>query len=70
MTANVGNADRAMRAVVGLVLLVLPFATAIAAPSSGLGILLIVVGLVLLGTAALRFCPLYRLLGVRTCKVA
>ena len=70
MTINVGTTDRVLRAVAGLILLALPFATAAVAPSSGLGILLIVVGLVLVGTAALRFCPLYRLFGIRTCSTA
>jgi hypothetical protein len=28
-----------------------------------------VVGLIMVGTALFRFCPLYRLLGMNTCEV-
>jgi hypothetical protein len=31
---------------------------------------MIAAGVIMLVTAALRFCPLYRLLGLRTCPVS
>jgi hypothetical protein len=66
MSVNVGSADRLIRIILGLALLVLAF-------MSGLGslgmMICAVIGLVLVVTAAFRFCPLYRLIGVRTCKV-
>lgn len=66
MTVNLGSADRVIRIVLGLVLIALAF-------TAGLGtlgtILSAVVGGVLVVTALMRFCPLYRLIGVRTCKV-
>ena len=69
MTPNVGTIDRIARLVLGLVLLVLPFATQIplfesVAMTWGSAI----VGAVLIATAGMRFCPLYTLLGVKTCQ--
>lgn len=69
MTANVGNLDRALRVILGLVLLVLPFVSGMALFQSGIATALsVVVGLVLVATSAMRFCPLYRIFGIRTCK--
>jgi hypothetical protein len=68
--ANVGNLDRIARLVVGLVLLVVAFALPAAQAMPAVAWwLLPVVGVVLIGTAAIRFCPLYMLLGVRTCPM-
>lgn len=61
MQTNVGNVDRAVRAVLGLVLILLPFV-------AGLPWWVALIGAVALGTAAMRSCPLYTLLGVRTCR--
>lgn len=63
MIRNVGSADRIVRVVLGVAALVGAVATGAATP---LGIGLLVVGGVLVVTAAVGFCPLYRLLGVRT----
>lgn len=70
MRANLGSFDRVLRLVVGIGLLVAAFV-----PAFGFGAnpLLqwgsVIVGLVLIGTAAMRFCPLYRLFGLSTRKV-
>ncbi|MCC9623105.1 DUF2892 domain-containing protein [Thalassospira sp. MA62] len=70
---NVGTVDRLIRAIVGIVLLALPFV--MANPEQGLvaygmaGWVIAAVGVVMLLTAALRFCPMYRLLGIKTCKL-
>lgn len=70
MTANVGNTDRIIRIILGLVLVALPFVGLFAPVSAGaLKWLSILVGFVLIATAGLRFCPLYRIFGIRTCKV-
>jgi hypothetical protein len=62
-TANVGTPDRIARIVVGLALLVWFFMD----PGTGtLHWLKAVLGLVVLGTAVRSFCPLYRVLGIRT----
>ncbi|MEZ5931725.1 MAG: DUF2892 domain-containing protein [Alphaproteobacteria bacterium] len=66
MSANVGSADRLIRIIVGLVLIVLPLASGWSMLST---IISLIVGAVLIVTALVRFCPLYRLIGVRTCKV-
>ena len=69
MSANVGTIDRLIRAVVGLVLIALPFVGSFALfQGTWATALSVIVGLVLLTTASLRFCPAYRLLGLRTCR--
>lgn len=67
MNANVGMIDRIFRLIVGVVLVALPFASSFeiwANPVWTYGSVL--VGLVLAVTAAVRFCPLYRILGICT----
>lgn len=59
MKLNVGTIDRIVRAIVGIAL--------IAATVAGWSVLWGLVGVVLLGTAALSFCPVYALLGKSTC---
>lgn len=63
MTHNVGTVDRAVRTVLGLAGIVWAFSTGV---TTGVGIVLVVVAAVLLVTAAVGFCPLYRLLGIST----
>ena len=70
MTTNVGNLDRIARLVLGLILLVAPFVTSIPLfQSTTMTVVSVIVGLVLIGTSVVRFCPLYRIFGIRTCKV-
>ena len=59
-TANVGTADRIARIVVGLVLLALT----VVGPQTLWGL----IGVVPLATAFMKFCPLYSLIGVKTCR--
>jgi hypothetical protein len=59
MTSNIGTWDRILRIVVGLALLSLVFV----GPKTPWGL----VGLIPLLTGLTRFCPAYRLAGVRTC---
>jgi hypothetical protein len=61
---NMGQTDRLIRAIVGVVL-VIAFFTAL---SGALGWIALVVGVVLLATAAMGTCPPYSLLGINTCK--
>lgn len=65
MITNEGTTDRAIRAVLGIVLLALAFLTL----AGTLKIIALVLGAVMLITAAVGFCPLYRLMGVTTCAV-
>jgi len=61
VTKNEGTIDRALRIVFGLVILAL----VVVGPKTPFGFL----GLVPLVTGILGFCPLYRLVGLRTCPV-
>jgi len=59
-----------MRIVLGLVLIARPFVSNMALFASGTAtVIAVVVGLVLIATSAMRFCPLYRIFGIRTCKL-
>lgn len=60
MTRNEGTIDRAVRIVLGLGLLSLVFV----GPQTWLGL----IGLVPLLTGVVGFCPLYRVIGLRTCS--
>ncbi|QLF92380.1 DUF2892 domain-containing protein [Pseudomonas sp. ABC1] len=60
MKANIGTVDRGMRILLGVVLIVASLSGAIGAWGW--------IGLVLLLTGVFRFCPLYTLLGIQTCK--
>ena len=59
MLTNEANFDRALRVILGIVLLSLT----VFGPRTMWGL----VGLVPLATGLVGFCPLYRLLGVSTC---
>lgn len=58
---NVGSTDRIIRLVVGALLVVLTLMGTIGVWGW--------LGLILIGTAFLNFCPLYRILGKSTCKI-
>ena len=60
MKANIGTLDRSLRIAAGLLLLTLSL--------SGVIGLWGLVGIVPLATGLFRFCPLYPLLGISTCK--
>jgi len=70
MKSNVGRIDRALRVCLGIVLIGLPFISGAAMfNSTGVTLISVVAGFVMLGTSAMKFCPLYRILGIQTCKV-
>ena len=67
MKKNMGIADRVIRILIALVIAVLYFTKT--EPVTGtLGIVLLVIGAVFLLTSVISFCPLYTLIGVKTCK--
>lgn len=69
MTTNVGTLDRILRAALGVALLYLAFASGITALDGALAkYATAAVGVVMLATAAMRFCPLYTLFGIKTCR--
>lgn len=67
---NVGSVDRGFRALVGIVALVLAFTTLGLMAGSLWGIIAAVVGVVMLGTAAIGMCPLYIPFKLSTCSTS
>lgn len=66
MERNEAGIDRVVRGVVAVAAAIAAFAVG---PTTGGGIALAVVAVVMAGTAATGFCPLYRLFGISTCRV-
>lgn len=64
MNKNVGTIDRSIRAIVGIAAIA---AYALGMVAGTLGIITLVVGIAMLGTAAIGWCPPYTLLGINTC---
>ena len=60
MKANIGTVDRSLRIVVGLLLIGLSLSGVIGVWGW--------IGLVPLTTGIFRFCPVYTLLGIKTCN--
>ena len=70
MTANIGNIDRIIRIVLGVILLALPFVSGWTMFETGAAtIISVIAGLIAVVTSGMRFCPLYRVFGIRTCKM-
>jgi len=63
MSLNVGTADRILRLVIGVLLLVAKIANVV---RGGWGWVLAVVGVVLIVTALIGYCPLYGVWGIST----
>jgi cytochrome c biogenesis protein CcdA len=67
---NIGSADRILRLVVGLILVFVGLSALLGGPFAGLGAtwrwLALIVGVVMIGTAIIRFCPAYTLFGWNT----
>lgn len=61
MNANLGSTDRALRIFAGSLLILLSLLNVIGAWGW--------IGLIPIATGALRFCPAYTLLGLRTCPL-
>lgn len=68
MKANIGTIDRGIRIILGVLALVGVFIGPLSTggwPQIAIG----VVGVILIATSSFKFCPLYRLLGLRTCPI-
>ena len=65
MKTNQSGLDRIIRAIAGIALIFLYFAGVF---TGALGILSIVIGVVLLFTGAVGFCPIYAALKIKTNK--
>lgn len=64
LAKNMGQTDRMIRAVLGIVLLLLAFTSL----AGGWAWIAGIVGVAMLATAAMGSCPPYALLGINTCK--
>lgn len=64
MKKNVGSLDRIIRIVVGVALL-----AGYAFNSGGAYSWLYLIGIIPIVTGFMNFCPLYRILGIRTCPL-
>jgi hypothetical protein len=63
MKHNIGTVDRAIRAIAGIAALAV---WSLGLVEGALGIIALVVGVVLIATAVIRWCPPYALLGINT----
>jgi len=66
MKKNIGSADKLIRVFLAAIIGVLYFTNVI---TGTLGIVLMVLAIVFLLTSLVSFCPLYPLLGIRTCPL-
>lgn len=64
MHTNVGSVDRIIRGIAGIAALI---GAVLLGIGTGGGIALLVVGAILVVTAVVGFCPLYRVFGLNTC---
>lgn len=70
MQINVGTPDRIARLVIGAVLVLMPFLSVLPLFANPIWLWAsVIVGAVLMVTSVVRFCPLYAILGLSTCKV-
>jgi len=66
MTSNVGTTDRAIRIVLGIILIALGLSHVV---TGGLAIAAYVVGAVALVTGVFRYCPAWTVFGINTCPL-
>ncbi len=57
MKPNIGNTDRIIRAVVGVALILIGLLVPMS--SAALQVIILILGVILVATAAIRVCPLY-----------
>lgn len=67
MTCNVGGIERPIRIGAGLVAIIIGLFAGLSTTMSGAAL---AVGVILLLTGAMGFCPLFTLLGINTCTPA
>jgi Protein of unknown function (DUF2892) len=66
MTKNVGYADRIVRVLLAIAFAVLYFTGTI---TGTFGLVLVVLGGIFLATSLISWCPIYAVLGIKTCPV-
>jgi hypothetical protein len=67
MKNNVGSADRIIRIILAIVMAALYFTGTV---TGTFGIVLVVLAGVFVLTSLIGFCPIYAILGIKTCKTA
>jgi hypothetical protein len=65
MKVNMGSADRTVRIILGVLFIL---SALIGWVSGVLAMVLVVLGIIFIGTAVIRFCPLYLPFGINTDK--
>jgi hypothetical protein len=68
MKANENGTDRAVRIVLGIIALVASYMWLGVMEAQVLGIIVAAIGVVMLFTGFVGFCPAYKLCGMSTCK--
>lgn len=66
MKKNMGNADKLVRVLIAAVIGLLYYMDKI---TGTLAYILMAVAIILLITSLVNFCPLYKLIGINTCKI-
>ena len=66
MKKNMGNTDKGIRVLIALVVALLYYNDTI---GGTLAYVLMGISIVLLVTSLINFCPLYKVLGINTCKI-
>ena len=65
MQINIGSTERMIRLIAGVVLVLLPFIADLTTACTWVSM---IVGLVLIATGVLRFCPAWAIFGINTCR--
>lgn len=65
MKKNLGSTDKVIRYILAIVALLIGFLSGVSGFVQGV---FISVALILIGTSLLSFCPLYAIVGLKTCK--
>jgi len=68
MKANENGTDRAVRIVLGIIALVASYMWLGVMEAQVLGIIVAAIGVIMLFTGFVGFCPAYKLCGMSTCK--
>ena len=66
MKKNVGNGDRFLRIMIGIIALILVMANVVEGTMMWIAL---VVGVIMVVTSSIQICPLYSVFGINTCKV-
>jgi len=66
MKKNIGNGDRFLRIMIGIIALILVMGNVVEGTWMWVAL---AVGLLMVLTSSIQFCPVYSLFGVNTCKV-